>query len=496
MRAAWLGLLFLLAACGGGGGGGVGTGGGALAITSAASVSVPERTAGVFYTATASAAGAVTFSIVGGADAGRFAITSGGALSFAAAPDFEAPTDADTNNTYLVTLQASSGGTTATLALTVTVTDLPGALAVRRVATGFSQPLFLTGAGDNARVLVLQKSGLVRLLTVATGAIAPTPFLDLTTVVNAAGERGLLGLALAPDFATSCTFYVYFVNTATDIEVRRYRTLVADPDRADTASADTILRFAHPGTTHLGGWIGFGADGFLYLAVGDGGTGGAPAPDVNSLLGKILRIDPRTDSFPADANRDYAIPAGNPFAGGGGAPEVFARGLRNPVRAGFDRQTGHLYIGDVGQNTREEIDLIRANTPADVGLNFGWPSYEGTLGTASTAGLTAPVAEYSHGTGALQGNSVTGGYVYRGPIVQLRGQYFFGDFVNQRVWSLPATSLVQGATQPSSSFTDRTTAFTPDVGAIGNISSFGEDDAGNLYIVDFDGEIFVLREVD
>jgi hypothetical protein len=491
--------LLLLAACGGGGGDGGGTSAGASApaFTSASSVSVAERATGAFYAATASGGGAPVFALAGGADQARFAITAAGALSFVNAPDFEAPADANADNVYLVTLQVSNGAGMAMLALSVTVSDQPGVLALRRVASGFSQPVFFTGVGDGVRAFVVEKTGRLRLLNLATGTIAATEFLDISAGVNTTGERGLLGFALAPDFATSRQFYVYFVNTATDIEVRRYRTLVADPDRADTASADTILRFAHPSSNHCGGWIGFGPDGFLYLAVGDGSVlSGANAPNVNTLLGKILRIDPRTDSFPADANRDYAIPAGNPFAGGGGSPEIFARGLRNPFRAGFDRQTGNLYIGDVGENAREEIDVIRSGT--DVGLNFGWPTLEGTATFAggSTAGLTPPVAEYTHGAGALQGNSVTGGYVYRGPIVQFRGQYVFGDFINRRIWTIPVANLVRGATVQTTGFTDRTTAFAPDVGAIGNIPSFGEDDAGNLYIVDFDGEIFVLREMD
>lgn len=494
--------LVVLTACGGGGGGGGSGsgGGGAPVFGSAASISVAEKTATPFYTATASGTG-VTFSLAGGADAARFAITGAGALSFLAPPDFEAPADANRDNAYQVTLLASSAGLTATLALTVTVTDVAGALAVRRVATGFSAPLFLTGAGDNSgRVLVVQRGGLVRILDPATGAIAPTPFLDVSTQIATDGERGLLGLALAPDFATTRNFYVFLTNLTGAIEVRRFRTLTGDPNRADPASSDIILTFPHPLNNHNGGWIGFGQDGLLYIGSGDGGGGGDPdgnGQNRNTLLGKILRIDPRTDAFPADSARDYAIPPGNPFAVSGGSPEIFALGLRNPFRAGFDRQTGNLYIGDVGQGAREEIDLIRAG--ADAGINFGWNILEGTAVFAggSTAGLAPPVAEYPHGSGALQGRSVTGGYVYRGPVAQFRGQYVFGDFVNSRIWTIPVASLVQGQTVQNTDFTDRTAAFAPDIGDIRFISSFGEDDFGNLFILDFvDGEVFQLREND
>lgn len=501
------GFALALAACGGGGGGGGAAGGSAsFAFTSAAGVSVAENSAGAFYTATVSGAAAPAFTIAGGADAARFAISGAGALSFAAPPDFESPADADRNNVYLVTLQAASGAATATLALAVTVTDRAGALASRRVGQGFVQPLFLAGTGDGTgRVFVVQKGGLIRILTPATGAIAATPFLDVSTEISTGGERGLLGLVLAPDYAASRTLYVYLTNPSGTIEVRRYRTLAADRDRVDAATADVILTIPHPTfDNHNGGWMGFGPDGFLYIATGDGGGSGDPggnAQNRNTLLGKLLRIDPRSDGFPTDANRDYAIPTGNPFAPPAGAPEVFAFGLRNPFRAGFDRTTGNLYIGDVGQGAREEIDLIRANTSADVGLNFGWNILEGTATFAggSTAGLALPVAEYPHPPsgspiGPFEGRSVTGGYVYRGPIAQLAGQYVFGDFIAGRIWSIPAANLVQGQTVPNTGFTART--FTPDAGAINNIASFGEDDVANLYIVDFDGEIFLVREND
>jgi glucose/arabinose dehydrogenase len=396
-----------------------------------------------------------------------------------------------------VQLSASDGSASSTLSLAVTVTNsATGAFQVRRVGTGFAQPLYVTAVPDNSgRVFVVEQGGRIRILDTASGSIAATPFLDVSASISTGGERGLLGFAPAPDFATSGTFYINVTNPAGDTEVRRYRTLVGNRDVADPATADLILGFTQPFANHNGGWLDFGPDGFLYIASGDGGGGGDPqdnAQNRNNLLGKMLRIDPASDGFPADGARDYAIPPTNPFAGGGGAAEIYAFGLRNPFRASFDRPTGNLYIGDVGQNAREEIDLIPPNRP---GLNFGWARLEGTAPFSGTApaGATPPVTEYSQGTGPLQGNSVTGGYVYRGPVESLQGLYIFGDFVRGAIWSIPATDLVFGQTVPSSAFTVRTTQFSPAQGAIGNIASFGTDARSNLYIVDYDGDVFVIE---
>jgi glucose/arabinose dehydrogenase len=249
-------------------------------FTSAASVTVPENSGGAIYTATATDpdGDGLTFSLAGGADQAAFRITAAGALSFAAAPDFEAPADADGNNVYLVTLGVSDGTTSDTLGLTVTVTDTgPDEFAVTRVGVGFSQPLFVAPVPDGSgRIFVVQKTGLIRILNPPTGAIAPTPFLNVSGEVSTNSERGLLGLATAPDFATSGVFYVNLTNLAGDTEIRRYRTLAADRNRADPASADLILGFDQPFANHNGGWIDFGPDGFLYIGSGDGGGAGDP----------------------------------------------------------------------------------------------------------------------------------------------------------------------------------------------------------------------------
>jgi hypothetical protein len=367
----------------------------------------------------------------------------------------------------------------------------PYGFEVVRVGSGLSGgPLFMLEVPDGTgRMYVVEKAGTIRILDPATGTIAATPFLSVAGQVATAGEQGLLGFALAPDFATSGTFYIYMTNTNGDNEVRRYSILPGNMSQADASSADRILLLPHPGATnHNAGWIGFGPDNMLYIPTGDGAVG-ANAQSLSSLLGKVLRIDPSTDAFPGDADRDYAIPAGNPYAGAtAGLDEIWASGLRNPFRASFDPLTGNLWIGDVGEGSLEEINLAPAG---QAGLNFGWNLQEGTSG-ANNSAFTRPVAEYGHGSGPFQGNSVTGGLVYRGPIAGLDGQYVFGDFFDE-IWSVPVTSLVQGSTLPSSGFTLRNTAFTPNVGAIAQVSSFATDSAGNLYISDLGGEVFRVQ---
>ena len=469
------------------------------AFTSAAAATVAENAAGTVLTASASDpdGNSLTFSLTGGADAALMQVTAGGALSFRAPPDFEAPGDANRDNVYEVTLSASDGQASATQAVRITVTDnAAGSFAVRRVGTGFASPLFLTALPDNSgRVLVVERAGRIRILNPATGAVAATPFLDITGQVSTDGERGLLAVALAPDYMTSGRAYVYLTALDGRIELRRYTSPAANRDVLDTATGDLLLAIAHPRSNHNGGWLGFGRDRLLYMATGDGG--GADDPDGNgqnrnTLLGKMLRLDVTRDDFPADGARDYGIPAGNPFAGGGGAGEVWLYGLRNPFRNSFDRANGELWIGDVGQGAIEEIDRVQIT---QAGLNLGWPLFEGTqpLQGTNPAGLTMPVAQYGHGSGPLQGNSLTGGFVYRGPVEPLQGLYIFADFISNNIWSVPAASLVAGSTQPSSSFTNRNAAFTPNAGSLSNVASFGEDQAGNLYIVAFGGDVFMIQ---
>ena len=354
-----------------------------------------------------------------------------------------------------------------------------------RVATGLGQPLFVTAPpGDATHLLVVEKTGLIKVLDPATGQILPTPFLDVSSQILTAGEQGLLGLAFDPNFAQNGYVYVNLINLSGDTEIRRYQVSASNPNVVDPASSTLIISIDQPGASnHKAGWLGFGPDGYLYIASGDGGGGGDTfhnGQNMDSLLGKILRLDVSSDAFPGDPLRNYAVPADNPFVGVAGADEIFALGLRNPWRPSFDRGLGDFYIADVGQGTWEEIDIgIR-------GANYGWNAFEGPAAfpggdPVSGGTLTFPIHSYNH----TVGQSITGGYVYRGPSEGLQGQYFFADFVQGKVWTL---AFVGGAWVA----TERTSQIAYDFGTLNNPSSFGEDALGNLYVVDFDGDIFRL----
>jgi glucose/arabinose dehydrogenase len=354
-----------------------------------------------------------------------------------------------------------------------------------RVATGLSDPLFATApAGYGQRLFVVEQGGLIKVLDLSTRQVLPLPFLDVSREISTAGEQGLLGLAFDPEFATNGFFYVNLINLAGDTEIRRYQAVPSESNTAEPSSATLIARIDQPAglTNHKAGWLGFGRDGYLYAALGDGGGAGNPsgsAQNPESLLGKMLRIDVRADAFPGDPEHNYAIPDDNPFVGLPGADEVWALGLRNPWRPSFDRGTGDLVIADVGQTRWEEIDIgVR-------GANYGWNVFEGPEvfagGTPSIGTLMSPVFAYDHSVG----NAITGGYVYRGESEGLQGQYFFGDFGSGRLFTL-------GFNGSSWVATERTAQALPDNGSISNPSSFGEDGRGNLYVVDFDGDVFRL----
>lgn len=371
---------------------------------------------------------------------------------------------------------------------------------VERIASGLSQPLYVRSApGDDERLFVVEKEGQIEVYNRTSGAINAVPFLDVSTEVTTNSERGLLGLAFHPDYQSNGLFYVNLSNRSGNTEIRQYQ-VSGNPDLANQGSATPVLSFSQPFANHNGGWQGFGPDGFLYIATGDGGSGNDPqnnAQDItNNLLGKMLRIDINGDDFAADANRNYAVPADNPFVGVAGDDEIWSYGLRNPWRSSFDRETGDLYIGDVGQGAREEINVQLASSSG--GENYGWRLREGTIATpsgvggAKPPGAIDPIYDYSRGGGPLQGNSVTGGYVYHGPVDDLSGQYIFGDYGSDNIWSLEFDGS-DPSTHDGTNFTNfvnRTASFTPDVGSIGSIASFGEDNQGNLYIVDLGGEVF------
>jgi glucose/arabinose dehydrogenase len=343
-----------------------------------------------------------------------------------------------------------------------------------RVASGLTQPLFATSApGDSQRLFVVEQTGAIKIVDLTSGQVLATPF--LSTTVDSSGERGLLGMAFDPDYQSNGFFYVYRTvpGATAHNEVDRYH-VSANPNVADPASATTIIKLDNlsGATNHNAGWIGFGPDNDLYIAAGEN----ANAPNsqtLSNLLGKILRIDVHSDAFPADPAANYAIPADNPFVATAGARgEIYALGLRNPFRDGFDRATGDFFIADVGQNTIEEIN------PGIKGANYGWPSAEGP---SNNPAFTNPIFSYDH----TVGQAIIGGYVYRGTSEGLQGQYFYADEVAGKVFTL----RFNGSAWVS---TERTSQITPDTGAINNPTSFGEDGQGNLYLVDYDGDVFRL----
>ena len=369
-----------------------------------------------------------------------------------------------------------------------------------RIAQGFDQPLFATSApGDPDRLFVVEKSGQIRILDTATGATNGTAFLAIPGAeLDTSSERGLLGLAFHPDYATNGQFYVFVTNAAGDLEVRAYQRSAGNADLADASGGDVILTIPHPGfANHNGGWIGFGPDGYLYISTGDGGSGGDPANNAqnpDSLLGKMLRIDVNGDDFAGDAGRDYAIPDDNPFVAASASDEIWALGLRNAWRPSFDRATGDLYIADVGQGSREEINFQAAGSAG--GQNYGWVIREGTqvydpdrpgnLPLDSPL-LVGPVLDYGHTSDGTGGFSVTGGYVYRGPDAGLQGVYLYADFISDQIWSF---RIVDGAVLDAA---NRTAQFVTLGGQIDLIASFAQDGHGNLYIIGLDGEIFRLN---
>jgi len=365
----------------------------------------------------------------------------------------------------LLSIAACSGGADPA----ATPPPFPATTTLTRVAGGFSQPTAITHAGDGSgRLFVLEQGGAIRIIR--NGAVSPTPFLNISSLVTpTGGEQGLLGLAFPPGFAARGNFYVNYTNrTGIGNTVVARFALGSDPDRADPASRQELLTITQPFTNHNGGQLAFGPDNLLYIGTGDGGSGGDPlgnGQNLATLLGKLLRVDVLSGTAP------FAIPAGNPFNN-----EIWAYGLRNPFRFSFDRLTGDLFVGDVGQDLVEEIDFQPAGSGA--GANYGWNVMEGSRCFAnpscSSAGLTLPVAEYLHGTGDC---SVIGGYVYRGSIPALQGIYVYGDLCSGRIWGLRRN----GAVWENRLLID--TELT--------ISTFGEDDSGELYLADYaTGDIY------
>lgn len=472
----------LLASCGGGGSGGGGTPPPAAnappVFTSPQTVSVVENSS-VAYQATASdpEGNRVYFSIDGGADAALFTTASVGAYEFRTPPDYEMPGDADGDNIYNVRFKLSDDfGNVLLQTVNITVTNSKEGITVKRVGTGFNQPVFLHHVSESSDVYVLEKGGQIYRLNPSTGV--KTLFFTVGNL-STDGEGGLLSMAGMPNPSIADRFLIYCTNAAGDIEIRLYGMVAGSRQLLDT------IPIPHPGSNnHYGGAMAFGGDLLLYVGVGDGGGTGDPmttSQNPFSRLGKILRI--KVPISPGKPATPLEPAPGNPYINGGGDPYVWAMGLRNPFSANFGE--GGLTIGDVGQGAVEELNIMKTESFRSV-QNFGWPYREGTQPYSGTApsGLIDPVFEYSHGTGPRQGRSIIAGYRYR-------SGYVFGDFISGNIWTVASVLLV-GHTLPSSRFSRRNEDFQPDVGTIDQPVAFKRDFDGNLFIVDFDGDIFMV----
>jgi glucose/arabinose dehydrogenase len=388
-----------------------------------------------------------------------------------------------------------------------------GIAGLEQVGSGLTQLMSVAHApGDRDRLFVVERPGTIKVLNLPTGVVQPSPFLFIPGVMMQ-GEGGFLGLAFHPDYQANGKFYVNITvgNANPDSpfsNVIREYTVSSDPNIANT-TFKTIIEWEQPQANHNGGWIGFGPnDGYLYLMSGDGGnrddTGpghteqGGNAQDItDNRFGKALRLDVNGDQFPADPNRNYAIPPTNPFVGIEGDDEIWAYGLRNPYRAGFDRATGDLWIGDVGQDFREEVNFQPGSSPG--GENYGWRLREGLIATPTGGvggpkppGNVDPVYDYLlerwPNDGPFTGNTVIGGLVYRGPDPELQGTYFFADAgtillpSTNKFWTMDADAVRQNP-DALPAVTDIKPLLIPDVGVPDYPLSFGEDAVGNLYIV-------------
>ena len=349
----------------------------------------------------------------------------------------------------------------------------PSGLGLADIGTFIFPVLVTSPTGDNARIFVVEKAGTIRI--VKQGTTLATPFLDIHTQVSTGSEQGLLGLAFHPGFGTNGLFVINYTDRSGNTKVSLYRTSNNDPDRADPATEQSVLSVDQPFSNHNGGMVAFGPDGQLYIGMGDGGSGGDPQGNGqkrSTLLGKIVRLS-------ISASGQVSVPSDNPFvAEAGTRAEIWSLGVRNPWRFSFDRATGDLYIGDVGQNTIEEIDAV--TLAASKGANFGWNTMEGKSchGAASCdqQGLVLPVLDYTHTDGAC---SVTGGYVYRGAaITGLAGTYFYADYCRGWVRSF---RLVNGTATDMREWADLAPG--------GQITSFGQDASGELYLMTGAGRI-------
>ena len=350
-------------------------------------------------------------------------------------------------------------------------------------ASGLTKPVYVTSARDGTgRMFIVEQTGRIKILK--NGHILAPPFLSLAGKVSGGGEQGLLGLAFHPSFKMNRKLYVDYTNLSGNTVIAEYKVSATNPNVVNPSSKRVILKISQPYDNHNGGMLAFGPDGYLYVGMGDGGGTGDPgnrAQNTATLLGKMLRIDVNGTT----AAHNYRIPSSNPYVGVAGADEIWQIGLRNPWRWSFDRATGDLWIGDVGQNGYEEVDhAVRTGSGAGRGVNWGWKLMEGThcyspSSGCNTTGKTLPLLDYDHSGGQC---AVTGGYVYRGTAIPaLVGGYVFGDFCTGEIWVVPAN-----ATSPA----DKVLLLDTNL----SISSFGENASNELLVTDLGGRVYRVEQ--
>ena len=463
----WLALLFVaaLAACGSSGGDDAAP----PAVTGSLTVALSGIGSGAAVTVTGPNNYSQTVAqnqTLSGLPPGSYTVTAAAVASGATAL---LPTPA----TQTVTVPANAG-VTASVAYTAAP---PVALTLREVASGLSAPVYLTAPAGDARLFIVDRPGRIRI--VANGVLLERPFLDISAQTTTNGERGLLSMAFDPAYARNGSFFIYYTDLNGDIRIDRMKVSAADPNVADPATVGRVITIAHRDfNNHNGGQIAFGPDGYLYAGTGDGGGGGDPSgngQNLNTLLGKILRLDVGI----IDPGQNYGIPPGNPYAGQAGRrPEIWASGVRNPWRFAFDQTDKQLYIADVGQAQREEVN-IEASTRA--GVNYGWDIMEGTAcydaASCDRTGLTLPKFDYTHSQSNVC--SITGGFVYRGrALPELAGHYFYSDF---------CAGFLRSFRYSGGAVADARDWGIPDSD---NIVSFGQDSDGELYMLSANGKAY------
>jgi glucose/arabinose dehydrogenase len=417
---------------------------------------------------------------IGGPASYAKTIASGQTLSGLVAGNYTVSADSILSGTlnWSASVPVQSGIVTAdsTAVVNISYSSSTVALALREVAS-VNGAVFLAAPAGDTRQFIVERSG--RIFVLQDGVLLATPFLDIRNRVAASGEGGLLSMAFHPRYASNGWFFIYYTDAANQIVVERHSTSSGNRNLAEASAVLEIIRIPHPGATnHYGGLVSFGPDGYLYLATGDGGGAGDPqgnAQNPNSLLGKMLRLDV------ADARgaQPYLVPPSNPFVGQSGRrAEIWALGLRNPWRYAFDGE--RLYIADVGQAKREEVDIVAAS---QAGLNYGWNTMEGTLcynaAICNTNGLTLPAFEYDHGSNNINGCSITGGFVYRGKAIpELAGRYFYSDYCGAYLKSFLYKDNRAG---------EQTSWSIPNIGAV---QSFGQDGDGELYLIASSGKLY------